>query len=64
MRTPLAREQLKRVIGSLTANRPLVHVPPAEPTEAARTSADRRARWTNAAPAAWTARRLATCSAC
>ena len=49
VRTPLAREQLKRVIGSLTANRPLVHVPPAEPTEAARTSADRRARWTNAA---------------
>ena len=49
VRTPLAREQLKRVIGSLTANRPLVHVPPAEPTEAARSSADRRARWTNAA---------------
>ena len=49
VRTPLAREQLKRVIGSLTANRPLVHVPPAEPTEAARASADRRARWTNAA---------------
>ena len=49
VRTPLAREQLKRVIGSLTANRPQVHVPPAEPTEAARSSADRRARWTNAA---------------
>ena len=49
VRTPLAREQLKRVIGSLTANRPLVHVPPAEGTEAARASADRRARWTNAA---------------
>lgn len=49
VRTPLAREQLKRVIGSLTANRPLVHVPPAEPTEAARASADLRARWTNAA---------------
>ena len=49
VRTPLAREQLKRVIGSLTANRPLVHVPPAEPTEAARAGADLRARWTNAA---------------
>ncbi|MCY3958752.1 MAG: hypothetical protein OXG65_10710 [Chloroflexi bacterium] len=49
VRTPVAREQLKRVIGSLTANRPLVHVPPAEPTAAARTSADLRARWTNAA---------------
>ena len=49
VRTPLAREQLKRVIGSLTANRPLVHVPPAEPTEAARDGADLRARWTNAA---------------
>ena len=49
VRTPLAREQLKRVIGSLTANRPLVHVPPAEATEAARAGADLRARWTNAA---------------
>ena len=49
VRTPLAREQLKRVIGSLTANRPLVHAPPAEPTAAARASADLRARWTNAA---------------
>jgi hypothetical protein len=49
VRTPLAREQLKRVIGSLTANRPLVHVPPAESTEAARAGADLRARWTNAA---------------
>ena len=49
VRTPLAREQLKRVIGSLTANRPLVHVPPAEPTAAARASADLRTRWTNAA---------------
>ncbi len=49
VRTPLAREQLKRVIGSLTANRPLVHVPPAESTEAARAGADLRARWTSAA---------------
>ncbi len=49
VRTPLAREQLKRVVGSLTANRPVIQVPPAEPTEAARASADLRSRWTDAA---------------
>ena len=49
VRTPLAREQLKRVVGSLTANHPTISVPPADQTPESRANASRRERWTAAA---------------
>ena len=49
VRTPLAREQLKRVVGSLTANHPTISVPPADHSSESRANASRRERWTAAA---------------
>ncbi|MBM4437480.1 MAG: hypothetical protein FJ029_09650 [Actinobacteria bacterium] len=49
VRTPLAPEQVKRVVGSLTANEPLITVPPPDASEAARRAAGRREQWTKAA---------------
>ena len=49
VRTPVAREQLKRVIGSLTANYPVVAVPPPDRSETARQRTAKREKWTNAA---------------
>ena len=49
VRTPIAREQLKRVIGSLVANEPAITVPPPSSSERARRNASKRATWTVAA---------------
>ena len=49
VRTPIAHEQIKRVVGSLTANYPTVAVPPPDTSEASRSLAAKREKWTNAA---------------